>query len=355
MTFKPSGLSLQTILENQTTAVLLLDGSLNLSYLNPAAETLLKLDARQVLGGPIGACLPTATEFAAALARAAASRETFTQRELKLPLGTQDSVTVDCTATPVAEREGETPLLVELAPLDRHLRISRDDALIAQHAANRVLARNLAHEIRNPLGGLRGAAQLLERRLPDPALKEYTGVIMKEADRLTALVDAMLGPTRPAQLTCVNIHELLEHVLKLTAAEAPQLKLARDYDPSLPELSLDRDQMVQALLNIARNAREALGKSGSITFRSRVLRQFTIGQKRHRLAACVDVLDDGPGIPPELQPRIFAPLVSGKPGGTGLGLSIAQELVNRHGGLIECVSAPGETIFSVILPLEEPV
>jgi two-component system nitrogen regulation sensor histidine kinase GlnL len=353
MTSRLTDLPLQTILENQTTAVLWLDGGLNLSYLNPAAETLLKLDARQVLGGPIDSCLPEAKEFAAALARAAETRETFTQRELRLPLTDRDSITVDCTATPVAEREGETPLLVELAPLDRHLRISRDDAFIAQHAANRVLARNLAHEIRNPLGGLRGAAQLLERRLPDESLKEYTGVIMKEADRLTALVDAMLGPTRPTQLTPVNIHELLEHVLKLTASEAPQLKLARDYDPSLPELALDRDQMVQVLLNIARNAREALGASGSITFRSRALRQFTIGQKRHRLAACIDVVDDGPGIAAELQPRIFAPLVSGKAGGTGLGLSIAQELVNRHGGLIECMSAPGQTTFSVILPLEE--
>jgi len=353
MTSRPAGLALQTILENQTTAILWLDGRLNLSYLNPAAETLLKLDARQVLGGPIAAFLPEAREFAAAMARAAATRETFTQRELRLPLAGQGSITVDCTATPVAEGEGETPLLVELAPLDRHLRISRDDALIAQHAANRVLARNLAHEIRNPLGGLRGAAQLLERRLPDDSLREFTGVIMKEADRLAALVDAMLGPTRPAQLTRLNIHELLEHVLKLTAAEAPQLKLVRDYDPSLPELELDRDQMVQVLLNIARNAREALGDRGQIVFRTRVLRQFTIGHKRHRLAACMDIVDDGPGIPPELQPRMFAPLVSGKRGGTGLGLSIAQELVNRHGGLIECVSAPGETSFSVILPLEE--
>jgi two-component system, NtrC family, nitrogen regulation sensor histidine kinase GlnL len=344
----------QVILENQTTAVLWLDGELRLSYLNPAAETLLKLDARQVLGGSIEAWLPEASEFVLALRRAAETRETFTQRELKLLLGTQDSVTVDCTATPVAEREGETPLLVELAPLDRHLRISRDDAFIAQHAANRVLARNLAHEIRNPLGGLRGAAQLLERRLPEPALKEYTGVIMREADRLTALVDAMLGPTRPSQLVRINIHELLEHVRRLLAAELPaQMQLLRDYDPSLPELELDRDQMIQVLLNIARNAREALGQSGNITFRSRVLRQFTIGPRRHRIVACVDIADDGPGIPAELQPRIFAPLVSGKPGGTGLGLSIAQELVNRHGGLIECVSTPGSTVFSVILPLEE--
>ncbi|HSN17849.1 MAG TPA: nitrogen regulation protein NR(II) [Gammaproteobacteria bacterium] len=355
MASRPPSLFPQAILENQTTAVLWLDGQLRLAYLNPAAETLLKLDARQVLGGAIQDCLPEAQEFAAALHRAAASRETFTQRELRLPLADRDSVTVDCTATPVREDEGDTPLLVELAPLDRHLRISRDDALIAQHAANRVLARNLAHEIRNPLGGLRGAAQLLERKLPDAALKEYTGVIMKEADRLTALVDAMLGPSTPVRRAPVNVHELLEHVASLIEAEAsPRLTFKRDYDPSLPELALDRDQMVQALLNIARNAREALADSGTITFRSRVLRQFTIGQKRHRLAVCLDVADDGPGIPAELQPRIFAPLVSGKPGGTGLGLSIAQELVNRHAGLIECVSTPGNTVFSVILPLEEP-
>lgn len=355
MASRPSGLSLQTILENQSTAVLWLDGALRLTYLNPAAETLLRLDARQVLGGRIQECLPEAWEFAAALQRAAESRETFTQRELKLPLADRESVTVDCTATPVREHEDDTPLLVELAPLDRHLRISRDDAVIAQHAANRVLARNLAHEIRNPLGGLRGAAQLLERKLPDAALKEYTGVIMREADRLTALVDAMLGPTTPVRRVPVNVHELLEHVARLTEAEAPaKLTLRRDYDPSLPELALDRDQMVQALLNIARNAREALEGSGTITFRSRVLRQFTIGQTRHRLAVCLDIADDGPGIEPSLLPRIFAPLVSGKSGGTGLGLSIAQELVNRHAGLIECVSTPGSTVFSVILPLDEP-
>lgn len=349
----------QTLLDNQATAVVWLDVGLRFAYLNPAAETLLQLDAHKVLGSPVGTCLPEAGEFVAALRRTAERRETFTQRELKLSLGSADSrstVTVDCTATPVAEGEGETPLLVELTPLDRHLRISREDALIAQHAANRVLARNLAHEIRNPLGGLRGAAQLLERRLPDEALREYTRIIMREADRLTALVDAMLGPTRPSQRTVVNIHELVEHVAKLIEADAPAgLKVRRDYDPSLPDLALDRDQIVQALLNIARNAREALIGSarGSVTFRTRVVRQFTIGQKRHRLVACVDVADDGPGIAPELLHRIFVPLVSGKPGGTGLGLSIAQELVNRHAGLIECTSTPGETTFSVLLPLEE--
>lgn len=354
---KPAKSLLQGILENQSTAVLWLDGALRLAYLNPAAETLLRLDGRQALGNAIPDCLPHAHEFAAALARAAERRETFTQRELKLPLGDPDAaagITVDCTATPVAERDGDTPLLVELVPLDRHLRISREDALIAQHAANRLLARNLAHEIRNPLGGLRGAAQLLDRRLPEEGLKEYTRIIMGEADRLSGLVDAMLGPARLPERRPVNIHELLEHVARLTESEASAaLELKRDYDPSLPELNLDRGEIVQALLNVARNAREALADKGQLLFRTRVLRQFTIGTHRHRLVACVEVVDDGPGVPPELLSRIFAPLVSGKPHGTGLGLSIAQELVNRHGGLIECTSAPGHTVFSILLPLEE--
>lgn len=341
----------QAVLDNQQTAVLWVGARQELCYLNPAAETLLRLDARQVLNRPLADCLPAAPEFTAALATASRDYAAFTQRELALPLADGDVVTVDCSATPVAERAPPAPLLVELIPLDRHLRISREDALMAQHAANRLLAQNLAHEVRNPLGGLRGAAQLLERRLADPALKEYTRVIMREADRLTSLVDAMLGPARPLRRLPLNIHELLEHVGSLLKAEMG-VDVARDYDPSLPELSLDRDQMVQALLNLARNAVEAAGPSGRVGFRTRVQRQFTLGARLHRLVACVDIMDNGPGVPPELLARIFTPLVTTKSGGTGLGLSIAQELVNRHGGLIECTSRPGDTVFSVLLPLE---
>jgi two-component system nitrogen regulation sensor histidine kinase GlnL len=353
-----SGESLaQNIIENQTTAILWLDGNLRLSYLNPAAQSLLQLEARQAHGQTILSCLPQAREFAASLNRAVEQQQVFTQRELKLPLGIAEPpqiITVDCTATPVTDGSGDTPLLVELTPLDRYLRISREDALLEQHAANRLLARNLAHEIRNPLGGLRGAAQLLDRRLVDAGLQEYTRVIMQEADRLTSLVDGILGPARPSQRAPVNIHELLEHVVRLMETEAAtNLRLERDYDPSLPELSLDRDQIIQALLNLARNAREAMPDGGRLLFRTRVLRKFTIGMQRHRLVACIDVADDGSGIPPELQTRIFAPLVSGKPQGTGLGLSIAQELVHRHGGLIEWSSRPGDTVFSVLLPMED--
>ena len=343
-----------SILENQTTALLWLDAEFRLLYLNPAAETLLKLDGRQALGSQISQALPDARELLTALKRAAERREAYTQRELKLGLDGGYPVIVDCTATPVAEQDGEVPLLVELVPLDRHLRISREDELIAQHAANRLLARNLAHEIRNPLGGLRGAAQLLDRRLPDEGLREYTRIILCEADRLSALVDAILGPARPPLRTAVNIHELIEHVAHLIESEAPEsLELKRDYDPSLPELEVDRGEIVQVLLNLVRNARESLADHGRLLFRTRVLRQFTIGSRRHRLVACVDVEDDGPGVAAELLPRIFAPLVSSKPHGTGLGLSIAQELLNRHGGLIECMSMPGRTVFSILLPLVE--
>ena len=350
----PTAGFLQAILDSQATAILWIGVNQELRYLNPAAETLLALDAHNVLGKLIASCLPAAPEFTAALARASRDYTAFTQRELRLNLAAGRMVTVDCTATPVVEHAPPAPLLVELTPLDRHLRISREDALMAQHAANRVLARNLAHEIRNPLGGLRGAAQLLERRLPDDALKEYTRVILSEADRLTKLVDGMLGPVQPSRRVSTNIHELLEHVASLMQAEVPNaLELKRDYDPSVPELLLDRDQIIQALLNITRNAREAAGEQGQISFRTRVLRQFTLGAQRHRLVASVDIVDDGPGVPPELLGRIFTPLVSGRPGGTGLGLSIAQELVNRHGGLIECVSVPGDTVFSLILPVEE--
>jgi len=345
----------RAILENQLTALLWVGARQELHYLNPAAETLLQLDARRVLGRPLALILPAAAEFTTALMRASTEFIAFTQRELRLTVGEDGAaVTVDCTATPVAERAPPAPLLVELTPLDRHLRITRDDALMAQHAANRMLACNLAHEVRNPLGGLRGAAQLLERRLPDETLKEYTRVILREADRLTRLVEAILGPVQPPRRTRLNIHELLEQVISLVQAEAPAgVTLRRDYDPSLPELLLDRDQLVQALLNLARNALEAVGDEGRILFRSRVLRQFTLGNRCHRLVACVEIADDGPGVPSALLPRIFTPLVTGRPGGTGLGLSIAQELVNRHGGLIECLSRPGETVFSVLLPLDE--
>ncbi|MCB1842306.1 MAG: PAS domain-containing sensor histidine kinase, partial [Halioglobus sp.] len=209
-----------------------------------------------------------------------------------------------------------------------------------------------AHEIKNPLGGLRGAAQLLSRELDSDELREYTAVIISEADRLVTLVNTLLGPGGPPNKTSVNIHELLEYVLKLIEPQTVgTLSVVRDYDPGLPSMELDRDQIVQALLNLVQNACLSLGKQGTLILRTRANTNFTIGDTRHATIASIEIEDDGPGIPPMLQESIFYPLVTSRADGTGLGLPVAQELVGRHGGLIEFESRPGRTVFSVRLPL----
>jgi len=238
------------------------------------------------------------------------------------------------------------------------LRISREEQLLAAHETTRAMLRGLAHEIKNPLGGVRGAAQLLARELPEPELEEYTRIIIEEADRLRALVDRMLGPNRRPQLGWVNVHEILEHVRNLVQAEFNgSVSVVRDYDPSLPDLFGDRTQLVQAVLNIARNACEALIESHTasplLTLRTRAQRQFTIGSQRHRLVCRIDLEDNGPGVPENLLSSIFIPMVSGRAEGTGLGLSIAQTIVAQHDGLLECHSRPGETAFNLYLPLEQ--
>jgi two-component system nitrogen regulation sensor histidine kinase GlnL len=217
------------------------------------------------------------------------------------------------------------------------------------------MVRGLAHEIKNPLGGLRGAAQLLERELDSEELKEYTRIIIGEADRLRQLVNRMLGPNSRPNRSLVNIHHVLEHVRSLVKAEADsRLVVTRDYDPSIPELEADRDLLIQAVLNVVRNAVQAISACGEIILRTRAQRQFTIGHSRHRLVLRVDVIDNGPGIAPNISETVFFPMVTGRPDGTGLGLSIAQSLVNLHNGVIECESKPGRTQFTILLPMETP-
>lgn len=259
---------------------------------------------------------------------------------------------VDCRVSTLQRADKDTVLLVEMSDVTRRSKISRENALLIQHGAGRQMIRQLAHEIKNPLGGLRGAAQLLERQLDSEALKEYTNVIISEADRLAALVDTLLGPGGPPNKQPVNVHELLEYVLRLVEPEQTGLvRISRDYDPGLPELELDRDQMVQALLNLVQNALAALEGQGRITLRSRAIMNFTIGDVRHPVVASIEIEDDGPGIPADLQDSVFYPLVTSKPEGTGLGLPAAQELISRHGGLIEFESRPGRTVFQVRIPL----
>lgn len=343
-----------SLLENLTNSLLWLDSSLRLRYLNPAAETLLELNSQQARTGNIAEALPGNGDFLAILERVRDTQETLTKRELILSVGAgkpRHVVTVDCTVSLLADNNEGVELLVELVPLDRHLRISDEARLSLQSGLNRMLARNLAHEIKNPLGGIRAAAQLLGRKLTQPKFAEYTQVIISEVDRLAALVDNLLGPARPSKPTEVNLHELMDYVARLSNA-AGNTAILRDYDPSLPELWLDRDQMVQVLLNLAKNAREAAGQHGRVIFRTRAVRQFTLNSVRHRLVACADIEDNGPGIPPGIRSQLFTPLASSKPHGSGLGLSIAQELVSRQGGLIEYCSQPGRTVFSVLLPME---
>ncbi len=315
---------------------------------------LFEVSAKKVLGNKLDVFLPHSQWLVRALHDTLQSHHPLTVRGQRLALPGPRTITVDCTVTPISDdARGVELLLVELTQIDRLLRMARDERLLERQAANRAVMRGLAHEIKNPLGGLRGAAQLLERELPEKSLKEYTRIIIHEADRLRSLVDRMIGSPQPPKRQPVNIHEILEHVRRLILVEVPVgLDIERDYDPSLPPLTGDRDQLIQALLNVVRNSVEAMNQRGRVRLRTRCERQFTIGGVRHRLAVRLDVEDNGPGIPEELQDRIFYPMVTSKPGGTGLGLSIAQELINHHGGLIEYASRPGRTVFTIYLPLK---
>jgi len=343
------------ILDGLTTAVITLDHGLRITYINSAAESLFGLSRHHALGEPLAEAVARFGEHEARLRRALDTGSGFIERELKLRRSGEEPITVDCTVTPLLG--GKPGLMMEILALDRHLRISRDELLLTQHQASRELIRGLAHEIKNPLGGIRGAAQLLEREYPDTEHREYTQVIIREADRLQNLVDRLLGPNRLPKKEPVNVHQVLEHVRQLLEAEAPRgIVVLRDYDPSIPEVVADREQLIQAALNVSRNALQALGSPGRdghgmIVLRTRTRRQVTIGGRRHRLVIQMDIEDNGPGIPQPMMEKIFYPMVTTRAEGTGLGLPIAQYLIHSHGGLIECQSQPGRTVFSMFLPL----
>ncbi len=280
------------------------------------------------------------------------NNEPLVDRELSFSYLKQ-SMTVNFSATPLLEEGALSEILVELQQIDRHLRISKEEQLLAQQNISRMLVKGLAHEIKNPLGGIRGAAQLLELELHEPELKEYTQIIIQESDRLKSLMDRMLGPNKPSNKEPLNIHRVLERVRQLVIAEGGNnISIATDYDPSIPDLTADKNQLIQAVLNIVQNAVQAMPQGGNIILRTRIQRHMTIGRKRYRLAAKIDIIDNGPGINDKLMNQIFYPLITSRAEGTGLGLSIAQSLINQHNGLIECESEPGNTIFSIYLPLE---
>ncbi len=349
------------LLDALATGLLVLDAQLCVVYANVGAQDLLGLSLKQARGHPVSELFAGAAPLVALLRRSLLNSEICADHELDLsPLPLLQSarapVVVDITVTPLEGQITGTHLLVELVDARQRQRISRDTELLTRVNGNRLMVRQLAHEIKNPLGGLRGAAQLLERELHDGALKEFTNVIVSEADRLRDLVDTMLGPTGPPRKQTLNIHEVCEHVFQLLRSEATAgVQLERDYDPSVPDGRFDRNEIIQALLNISRNAMQALAGEGRLTLRTRTVFNHNIGPARHRLVACIQVEDNGPGVPEDLHKTLFFPLVTAKSDGSGLGLSVAQDMVARHGGIIEFESRKGLTIFSMLLPLEEPV
>lgn len=349
---KMADIALHKVLENLHTTVMVLDEEMRLRYVNPAGEILFAASAQRFVGLPLHELINDA-ELLESLQQVLRSYSPFTERELVLNLGLGNRVTVELTALPLQDEALGNGLLVEMLQQDRHLRISREEGLLAQGNATRALVRGLAHEIKNPLGGLRGAAQLLERELHNEELKEYTHIIISEADRLQSLMNRMLGPNTLPNRRALNIHEPLERVRQVVTAELGKgVRIVRDYDPSIPEVHADLDQLIQALMNLVRNAAQAVGDEGVITLRTRSLRRYTIGHTLHKLVARIEVIDNGPGISEEMRQSLFLPMITGRAEGTGLGLPIAQSMINLNGGLIEWESEPGRTVFTVLLPVE---
>ncbi len=341
------------ILDNLTVATFIVDAEFKLSYLNPAAEEFLGTGVRNAMHRKLNDFIQDVDNgFLLHIQKSIQTGHPFTQREVCVKHVNGSENTIDCAVTPILSKGNATECLLEIIKVDRLLRIAREEHLLIETQATQNMLRGLAHEIKNPLGGLRGAAQLLAGELDSEDLKEYTDVIISEADRLRKLVDRMFGPNITPSKKEINIHDVLEHIRYLASAEASNdISIKTDYDPSIPYLFADQDMLVQAVLNIVRNSINAMQGDGVIILKTRVKRQYTLGEALHRLVVQVSIIDNGPGIPEELKPQIFFPMVSGQDEGTGLGLPISQNLINLHGGLIEFDSVAGATEFRILLPI----
>ncbi|MBS1156411.1 MAG: sensor histidine kinase [Proteobacteria bacterium] len=334
-------------LEFLDAAVLAIGSDGRIVCANPAAQSLFSL--RDCEGMTLSACFGPASPITQAFLTAQQGNISITEHELAVD-GPNGEMYITLTVSPIEASEGA--FILEIRHIDQQRRIANEERIQAQQQANRELIRNLAHEIKNPLGGIQGAAQLLAHELPDPRLKEYTQVIVEESQRLQGLLDRLLTPHRLPKLTELNIHEVLERVRSLVQAETPNgLAVKRDYDTSLPPLIADREQLIQVVLNIVRNAVQAMSGIGEVVLRTRIARQVTLNRRRFPLAVRIEITDNGPGIPESLRDTLFYPLVSGRPGGTGIGLHLAHTFVVQHHGTIEFESRPGQTSFTILLPL----
>ncbi len=336
------------LLNHLTAAVMVVDNQLMVQLANQACEQLFGLSRRRLTEIRLTDCVSRIGLEPAQLQHSLASHQGSAFYAMSLITLDGQHHTVDLFLTPMQDGQG----LLELRVIDQQQRISQELHQYAQHHAAQLLVRGLAHEIKNPLGGLRGAAQLLERQLTEPGQKEFTGIIIEQADRLRMLVDRLLGPQKPGPRVVANIHRVLEQVSQLCALEFPDtLVFVRDYDPSIPDFDMERDLLQQAVLNIVRNAAQAMEGRGTITLKTRTCSQVTIAGKRHRMAVMVSIIDNGPGIDDKLKDTLFYPMVTGKADGSGLGLSIAQNAVAQHQGRIDVDSWPGHTAFTLMLPL----
>jgi len=346
-----------SLLDNLTTAIILLDKDLHVIYINPAAEALLETSDRHSHNTYIADVLLNVKELVKSLKSVKDNGITFIARKVKLVKANTNRMTVDYSASRLIY-ENDTYIMLEIQELDRSYNISRKEMLISNHETTLGLVRGLGHEIKNPIGGIRGAAQLLAEELTDNNLKDYTNVIIEEADRLVGLIDRLTGQYQKPALQQLNIHEVLERVYNLVIAETRgSIEVEKDYDPSIPEITGDIAQLIQAVLNIVRNAMQSLTesepavKNPKIILRTRTVNHVTIGPVMHKLVAKIEIIDNGPGIKQELFENIFYPLISGRANGTGLGLSLSQNILKNHNGLIECDSHEGETCFTISLPL----
>lgn len=339
-----------------STAVLVLNWRGVVVHANQAAEQMFETSRSKLIGQSAARMFIGEQPIESLLAEANADALGQRRQMLEVRRALGESRVVQATATALYSRE--TPLVLELVEIEQQLRARQGEQQLDMTEANRLMLRNLAHEIKNPLGGIRGAAQLLEAELPSPDQREYTRVIIDESDRLQALVDRLLAPHRtPRSVDRFNIHEVFERVRAVIGAEFPRgLTIVRDYDASIPDFEGDREQLIQAVLNLVRNAAEALAPriaagDAQVTLRTRVARRLMVGRQFCRLALDLHVIDNGPGVPDELRDRIFYPLVSGREGGSGLGLTLAQTFVQQNNGVLEFESRPGHTDFRILLAL----
>lgn len=333
-------------------AIICIDKNFIICQLNSTTEELFQMSTNMLVGSNIKDLFINSDFLQNSLTHVNTHNQPITEREAQFHLKNLTDLNADYSIKPINDIDGELKYLIEITPLSRHLQIAKNEYAFNQTQAATQLARGMAHEIKNPLGGIRGAAQLLASEVQNDDLKEYTDVIIKEADRLKSLVNNMLGPNKALEKSSANILDILEHVLHIVSTECTkEVKFIRDYDPSIPEINVDKNQLIQAFMNIAKNAVQAIEKQGYVRFKTRILNQHTIGIHKYPSVLNVSIIDSGSGIDVEVAKNLFLPMVTNKQGGTGLGLPISQKIIIDHSGIIQCESSKNETTFNILLPL----